>query len=68
MNEGEPAIGRFMQYLQSGSSDYPVDLLQKAGLDMTASTPYESVAVKLNEYMDMIEELKWMNGSLKPEI
>ena len=55
--EGDPAVERFMDILSAGTSDYPVDVLQKAGLDLYSSVPYESLAEILNDLMDQMEEL-----------
>jgi len=56
-NEGEVARDRFMDFLAAGNSDFPVDVLKKAGVDMTGSQPYEAVVVKLNEIMDEMEQI-----------
>ena len=39
LTEGEPARERFLDMLRAGSSDYPIELLKKAGVDMTSSQP-----------------------------
>ncbi len=52
LNEGEPAIQRFNDFLETGSSDYPINLLKKSGVDLTSSEPYDAVANKMDELMD----------------
>ncbi len=42
-NEGQAGIDGFIAFLSSGSSDYPVELLNLAGVDMTTSEPFEAV-------------------------
>lgn len=42
--EGAPAVTRFIAFLESGKSDYPVKLLKNAGVDMTSPEPVEAVA------------------------
>ena len=37
MEEGQAAVDRYLQFLSSGSSDYPISLLQKAGVTDTPS-------------------------------
>jgi oligoendopeptidase F len=39
LEEGEPAVKRYLEFLSSGSSDYPIEVLKKAGVDMTSSKP-----------------------------
>lgn len=46
LEEGEPARDRFLTMLRSGSNDYPIELLKKAGIDMTTSQPvYDTIEV-----------------------
>jgi len=33
------AVGRYLEFLSSGGSDYPIELLKKVGVDMTSSEP-----------------------------
>jgi len=33
------AVDRYLEFLSSGGSDYPIDLLKKAGVDMTSPEP-----------------------------
>lgn len=56
-NEGEPAANRFMRFLESGSSDYPINVLEKAGVDLTSPESIETVVKKMNELMDDIENM-----------
>lgn len=39
LTEGEPAVKRYLDFLSSGGSDYPLNLLKRAGVDMTSSQP-----------------------------
>jgi oligoendopeptidase F len=44
--EGRPAIKRYLNFLSSGSSDYSIELLKKAGVDITTSLPvYQALQV-----------------------
>lgn len=46
LEEGEPARERFLTMLKSGSNDYPIELLKKAGVDMTTPQPiYDTLTV-----------------------
>lgn len=49
------ARDRYLQFLSSGGSKYPLDILKEAGVDMTTPAPIEA-ALKRFEYL--IEELK----------
>ncbi|MCF0189648.1 MAG: oligoendopeptidase F [Marinilabiliaceae bacterium] len=51
------SIDRYLTFLSSGGIDYPIALLQKAGVDMLQSTPFENVIRHMNELMDKIESL-----------
>lgn len=59
--EGQPAIDRYFGFLSAGSSDYPIEVLKKAGVDMTEKTPImqalDIFEEKLNEMEALFEEL-----------
>lgn len=55
---GQPgARDAYLKMLSSGSSDYPLVLLQKAGVDMTTSQPFSAAMAEMNHIMDEIEKL-----------
>ena len=49
------ATARFLTFLGSGSSKYPVDLLKEAGVDMTTDEPLDQTIRTMNRIMDEIE-------------
>ena len=51
------ATKRFLEFLSSGSADYPINLLKKAGVDMTTSQPFELTMKKMNRVMDEMEKI-----------
>jgi oligoendopeptidase F len=51
------AVDRFIDLLTAGGSDYPINLLKKAGVDMTEPQPLNSMMAQLNRVMDEIEIL-----------
>ncbi len=61
LNEGQPAIDRYFGFLKAGSSDYPIEVLKQAGVDMTEKTPIlqalDIFEEKLNEMETLYEEL-----------
>ena len=56
-NEGQPAIDRFLKFLKAGSSQYPIDVLRTAGVDMTSPDPILAVVNKMNELLDRMESI-----------
>lgn len=57
IKEGEPAVEKYLEFLKSGSSDYPINILKNAGVDMNTPQPVLAVINKMNRYMDEIENL-----------
>ena len=53
----QEGIDGFLSFLSSGSSDYPVELLKLAGVDMSSSKPFEAVSKKMNTLMDELERI-----------
>lgn len=56
-DEGQAAVKRYLEFLQSGGSDYPVKLLQKAGVDLTTPQPIEKALDFFAELLDQAEAL-----------
>jgi len=48
---------RFLDFLKSGGSDYPFELLKKAGVDLTAPDPYRETVAEMNRTMDAIDAI-----------
>ena len=59
-DEGEPARQRYLRLLASGGSDYPLALLEQAGVDLT--TP-EAIAAGLAEFEGIVSEMEAIVGS-----
>ncbi|HWP97470.1 MAG TPA: oligoendopeptidase F [Syntrophomonadaceae bacterium] len=57
VQEGEAAVKRYLNFLQSGGSDYPVLLLQKAGVDLTQAEPVEKALDFFAGLLDEMESL-----------
>jgi len=57
LNGEEGALERYMEFLSAGSSDYSVELVKKAGVDLTAPEPYRATVQVMNEVMDQIEAI-----------
>ena len=56
LDEGEPARDRFLTMLRSGSSDYPIELLKKAGIDMTTPEPVYATIKVFDDYVSQLEQ------------
>ena len=54
---GAKAVKRYRTFLASGGSQYPIDLLKGAGVDMTTSEPLDLTIRKMDRVMDEIEKL-----------
>jgi oligoendopeptidase F len=53
----EAAKKRYLTFLSSGGSKYPIDLLKEAGVDMTTDEPLDLTIKKMNRVMDEMEKL-----------
>ncbi|MFC1502142.1 oligoendopeptidase F [bacterium] len=57
INQEKGAVDNMIAFLSSGSSDYPVDLLIKSGVDMLQPGPFNKTMGVMNRTMDEIEAL-----------
>jgi oligoendopeptidase F len=51
------AVKAYLNFLKSGSSGYPLDLLKKAGVDLTSTEPVEEGFAMMADYVDRLENL-----------
>lgn len=62
LNEGPEALTNYLNYLKAGNSDYPIEVMKKAGVDMTQATYIEDAMnifeTRLNELEALVEELE----------
>ena len=56
LKNGENVVKLYKGFLKSGSSDYPINVLKKAGVDMTTPKPLEDTIRRFNELLDMMEK------------
>jgi oligoendopeptidase F len=55
---GEPnAVKDYLGFLKSGSSDYSLDVLRKAGVDLATPQPVEETFAVMEGYIDRMEQL-----------
>jgi len=58
LEEGQPAIDRYIGFLSSGSSDYPLEVLKQAGVDMSTPDPVnQALGVFAGVVTDLEESL-----------
>jgi oligoendopeptidase F len=50
-------VEKYIEFISSGGSDYPIELLKKAGVDMMTAEPFNKTMVAMNRAMDEIEEI-----------
>jgi oligoendopeptidase F len=48
---------RYLDALRAGGSDYPTEILRRAGLDMTTPAPYRALVAEFGRVMDEAEAL-----------
>ncbi|SHH04937.1 oligopeptidase F. Metallo peptidase. MEROPS family M03B [Thermosyntropha lipolytica DSM 11003] len=52
---GREAVERYMEFLKAGGSDYPLNILKRAGVDLTTPEPIEKA---LNYFASLVEEME----------
>lgn len=57
LSEGQEAVDDYISFLKSGDSDYPIELLKIAGVDMSTKEPVLSALSTLSEMIDELDEL-----------
>ena len=55
LTEGAPAQERYLAFLKSGGSNYSLELLKQAGVDMSSPQPVE---VTLKKFSDLLAEME----------
>ena len=57
LDEGEPAVKDYLNFLSGGCSKSPIDLLKGAGVDMTGPEPVNQALELFGRLLDEMEEL-----------
>jgi oligoendopeptidase F len=57
LEEGDEAVSRYIDFLKAGSSDYPIEVLKKAGVDMTSSKPISDALDVFESILNEMENL-----------
>ncbi|MGW8956373.1 oligoendopeptidase F [Paenibacillus sp. NPDC055715] len=57
LEEGLPAVDRYLGFLKSGGSDYSINILKKAGVDMSSPQPIREAMSVFEEVITEMEKL-----------
>lgn len=57
LKEGTPARDAYIDFLKTGESDYPIELLKLAGVDMSTPKPIEQAMETFKKLVDEFEKL-----------
>ena len=55
LEEGKPAVDRYVGFLKSGGSDFSINILKQAGVDMSSPEPIRQA---MNVFKSLIEEME----------
>ena len=50
------AFTSYVNLLRSGGSDFPIEQVKKAGVDLTSKEPFEAVVSRMSELVDLLEK------------
>lgn len=57
LDEGQPAVERYLGFLKSGGSDFSINILKKAGVDMSTPAPIEEGMSVLESLIEEMEKM-----------
>jgi oligoendopeptidase F len=57
LDEGKPAVDRYLGFLQSGGKDYSINILKKAGVDMSTPEPIRQAMSVFEGLIEQMEQL-----------
>ena len=57
LSEGQPAVDRYLNFLKKGNSEYSIDLLRGAGVDMTTPQPIENALHVFEDLLTQMEKI-----------
>jgi len=59
LKEGEPAVAQYLSFLKKGGSDYPLNLLRSAGVDMATPRPVQE---GIDVFAQLLEQIETMTA------
>ncbi len=57
LTEGKPEVDKYLEFLKSGGSNYPLELLKIAGVDLSTPQPIQDALDVFEKTLDELEEL-----------
>jgi len=57
LDEGQPAVDRYLGFLKSGGKDYSINILKKAGVDMSSPEPIRQAMSVFEGLIEQMEQL-----------
>ncbi|MDF2961523.1 MAG: oligopeptidase PepB [Paenibacillus sp.] len=57
LEEGQPAVDRYLGFLKSGGSDYSINILKRAGVDMSSPEPIKQAMDVFKGLLEQMEQL-----------
>lgn len=57
LEEGQPAVDRYLGFLKSGGSDFSINILKKAGVDMSSPQPIREAMSVFENVIEQLEQL-----------
>lgn len=57
LTEGKPAVDKYLEFLKGGGSNYPIELLKIAGVDLSSPQPIQDALKVFEKTLDELEEL-----------
>jgi oligoendopeptidase F len=65
LKEGDSAVSRYLNFLKSGGSNYPLELLKGAGVNMETPEPIQSALNVFSNLLNQLEELVEQASQIK---
>jgi len=62
LNNEPGALEKYIAFISDGNSNYPIELLKAAGVDMTTAEPFKKTMESMNWAMDEIEKILSKKG------
>lgn len=57
LDEGQPAVDRYLGFLKSGGKDYSINILKEAGVDMSTQEPIKQAMSVFEGLIEQMEQL-----------
>ncbi|HEY1348470.1 MAG TPA: oligoendopeptidase F [Ktedonobacteraceae bacterium] len=57
LQEGQPAVERYLRFLSAGSCTYSIELLQQAGVDMTTPLPVQQTLQLFASHLSQLQDI-----------